>query len=74
MDPDRLAGYETAFIALDAAVEADAAGDVQEAKALRNQALAVMRQAIRHVPPTWLRSTAVGEQDWPTLPDDFSDR
>ena len=74
MDPDRLAGYEAAFIALDAAVEADAAGDVQEAKALRNQALAVMRQAIRHVPPTWLRSTAVGEQDWPALPDDLSDR
>ena len=37
MDPDRLAGYEAAFIALDAAVEADADGDVQQAKALRTR-------------------------------------
>src|SRR4051812_14603520 len=34
-EPDRLAGYEAAFTALDAAVEAEAAGDVQGAKALR---------------------------------------
>jgi hypothetical protein len=42
MDPNRVAVYEEAFLALDWAVEADEAGDVAEAGRLRNLATMVV--------------------------------
>jgi hypothetical protein len=56
MDPDRLAAYETAFLALDAAAEAEEAGDWQRSKVLRNQALTIMQHVIHGPPPTWRRT------------------
>jgi hypothetical protein len=42
VDPNRLAVYEEAFLALDWAVEAEEAGDVAEARRLRNLATMVV--------------------------------
>ena len=42
MDPNRLAVYEDAFLALDWAVEAEETGDVAEARRLRNLATMVV--------------------------------
>jgi hypothetical protein len=42
VDPNRLAVYEDAFLALDWAVEADDAGDIAEATRLRNLATMVI--------------------------------
>jgi hypothetical protein len=38
VDPNRLAAYEEAFLALDAAVEAEQDGDVAQVRRLRNLA------------------------------------
>ena len=51
MDPNRLAVYEDAFLALDWAVEAEEAGDVAESKRLRNIATMVASAVPSDAPP-----------------------